>query len=137
MKALRKNLHLYFLALLLVLNLWVWFSFDLGDNRSELLTVSFLDVGQGDATFIETPSGNQVLVDAGPNKEVLRALGSVMLAQDRSIDMIIATHPDKDHIGGFPAVLERFDVDYVVRSGVEADTGVYETFGALIDDEGS
>jgi len=87
------------------------------------LTVSFLNIGQGDAIFIETPSGRQALIDGGPNRIVLRELGKVMPWYDRSIDVVIATHPDLDHIGGLVDVLARFDVGLIVESSVEDEKG--------------
>lgn len=91
-------------------------------QNPETLTVSFLDVGQGDAIFIESPAGRQVLVDAGADRKVLRELGSVLPIYDRSIDMIVSTHADKDHIGGTPRVLGRYTVDTVVTSPLVSDT---------------
>lgn len=92
------------------------------EGRAHVLRVSFLDVGQGDAIFIESPAGRQVLIDGGSTREVLRELGGLTRWYDRSIDMVVATHPDADHIGGLPDVLRRFNVSYVLRSSVE-DTG--------------
>ena len=74
------------------------------------LKVYFLDVGQGDAIFIETPSKKQVLIDAGKNKKILSLLGKVMPFGDRSIDVTIETHPDLDHAGGFVPVKERYKI---------------------------
>jgi len=96
-------------------------------NRG-MLTVAFLDVGQGDAIYIETPRGVQVLIDGGPNVHVLSALGSVVPWYDHSIDMVLATHPDKDHVGGLPFVIGRFDVSLVVENGARHDTRVYDAF---------
>lgn len=101
------------------------------------LTVSFLNIGQGDAIFIESPTGVQVLIDGGPGKAVLRELGAVMPLGDRSLDIIIATHPDMDHIGGLPFVLETYEVNTVIRSGFVADTQIYEAFTQGIEEEGS
>ena len=99
-----------------------------------ILTVAFLDVGQGDAIYIEAPNGNQVLVDGGAGKQVLRALGEVMPFYDHSLDVVIATHPDADHIGGLPFVLDRFAVGAVLEPGVTAETGVYREFEELLAD---
>lgn len=74
------------------------------------LGVTFLNVGQGDAIFIESPTGTQILIDGGPNAAVLRELGQVMGFFDRSIDLVIATHPDKDHIAGLSDVFDRYDI---------------------------
>lgn len=77
---------------------------------SQILQVAFLDVGQGDAILITAPNKNQVLIDGGPNRKVIRALGQAMPFFDRSIDLVLATHPDLDHIGGLPDVFDRFAV---------------------------
>lgn len=104
----------------------VWYAVAAKES-GRVLTVAFLDVGQGDAIFIETPSGNQVLVDGGKDKTVLRALRSVMPFYDRSIDMVVATHPDKDHIGGLFEVGKRFSVAAFASSGVAFDNTLYKT----------
>ncbi|MBL7045051.1 MAG: MBL fold metallo-hydrolase [Parcubacteria group bacterium] len=119
----KKNIKLYLLFGLLILNIFIW-SVIFGEE-SEILRVAFLDVGQGDAVFIQAPNGNQVLIDSGVNKKVLRELGKVMPFYDRSIDMLIATHPDKDHIGGFPDILKRYKVDFLLHSGRESESAIY------------
>ena len=99
----------------------------------QTLRVSFLDVGQGDAVFIETPNGNQLLYDAGPpSGAVLRALGREMPFWDNSIDVAVLSHPDMDHIGGFPDVFRRYDIGVVLEPGVSSENGVYdETIRAI------
>ncbi len=91
-------------------------------------SVSFLDVGQGDAVFIEAPGGAQMLVDGGADGSVLRELSHMMPLWDRHIDAVVATHPDKDHIGGLVEVLERYDVGAVIEPGIENNTPVTEAF---------
>jgi competence protein ComEC len=105
----------------------------LGDIREKSLTVAFLDVGQGDAIFIQAPNGVQVLIDGGPDATVLRELGQVMPFYDRSINIIIATHPDQDHIGGLVDVVQNFSVDHVIESGVTGDTATAERFNFLVE----
>lgn len=97
-------------------------------KQQGLLVVSFLNVGQGDAIFIEAPNGKQILIDSGPDSSVIRELGDVMPFWDRTIDMIIPTHADKDHIGGFPEVFKRFSIKSVYDSPNEATTAVYEAY---------
>src|SRR3989338_6178439 len=63
-----------------------------------LLHIWFLDVGQGDAIFIQAPNGNQVLIDGAPDKKVLQELGRIMPFNDNSIDILILTHPHEDHV---------------------------------------
>ncbi len=75
------------------------------------LHVAFLDVGQGDAVLITTPQGRQVLVDGGPSPTALiAALGKEMPFWDRSIDLVVMTHADADHITGLVEVLDRYKV---------------------------
>lgn len=87
----------------------------------EVLKVSFLDVGQGDAVFIQSPAGNQMLIDGGADRTVLRRLADEMPWYDRTIDVILATHPDTDHVGGLFDVLGRYKVTYIFRPGIQHD----------------
>lgn len=108
-----RSWHLVLLVLLAVLALVTVRGAGASDG---LLHIYFLDVGQGDAIFIQTPSGNQVLVDGGPNSEVLGELGKIMLPSDREIDVVLVSHPHADHISGLIEVLERYDVSTVVQA---------------------
>ncbi|MBI1957216.1 MAG: MBL fold metallo-hydrolase [Candidatus Niyogibacteria bacterium] len=133
MKNWRKNLAWYFLSALALGAVVVWSAvFHLGRST---LTVSFFDVGQGDAIFIEAPNGNQMLIDGGPDKKVLRELADVMSFWDRSIDMIVLTHPHQDHVAGLVDVLRRFDVDYAVESGARHTIAEYDAFERAVADE--
>ncbi|MEM7115880.1 MAG: DNA internalization-related competence protein ComEC/Rec2 [Chloroflexota bacterium] len=82
------------------------------------LHVAFLDVGQGDAVFIQTPSGRQILVDGGFYPSLLNdRLGRQMPFWDRHLDMVVATHPDADHVSGLVGVFERYQVDTLMTEG--------------------
>ena len=131
MQSLKINIRWYLLAILLFANFFIWNAIFI-ETRNGILTVVFLDAGQGDAIFIEAPNGNQVLIDGGPNKSVLRQLSKVMPFYDRSIDIVIATHSDKDHIGGLPDVLQRYTVDFILESGAKNDTGISRAFESAI-----
>ncbi|MCB9812307.1 MBL fold metallo-hydrolase [Candidatus Nomurabacteria bacterium] len=85
------------------------------------LTVRFLDVGQGDAIHIMTPDGYEMLVDGGPSASVLRELAKGRSFFDRSIDVVVATHPDTDHVAGLVDVLERYEVGILVETAAEHD----------------
>jgi competence protein ComEC len=89
------------------------------------LTFAVLDVGQGDALYIESPTGVQILIDGGPDSAVLRELPKVMPQFDRSLDAVIATHPDQDHIGGLVDVLRRYEVGVFIEPGVAKNTAAY------------
>lgn len=92
-------------------------------------TVQFtaLDVGQGDALFFETTSHQQMLIDGGPDNSVLDQLGRVMPFFDRSLDVVVLTHPDSDHVTGLVAVVRRYHVGRVVMTGVVKHTATYMT----------
>lgn len=92
------------------------------------LTVSFLNVGQGDAILIESPTGVQVLVDGGRDRSVLRELPKVMGPFDRTIDLVVETHPDADHIGGLPYVFDRYRVGQYVGPGISVETPAAAAF---------
>jgi competence protein ComEC len=80
------------------------------------LHVYFLDVGQGDATLIRAPDGRQILVDGGPGPTaLLNELGDVLPFWDRSLDLVLLTHPDADHLAGLLPLLERYRVDRVLE----------------------
>jgi len=94
------------------------------------LHVTFFDVGQGDAIFIQTPSGRQILVDGGAYPTVLHDhLGREIPFWDRDIDLVIATHPDADHVAGLPGVFDRYNVDRLITNSITAGT---ETYRALL-----
>jgi competence protein ComEC len=115
-----KHLKSLILVFFVLINVFIYYS--IYETHSGILKVAFLDVGQGDAIFIESPTGNQILIDGGPNGKVLESLGRVMPFYDRNIDAIITTHPDKDHIGGIPEVLNNYSVGEYFDNGAEAIT---------------
>jgi competence protein ComEC len=105
----------------------IW-SIALRSDRHGLLRVSFLDIGQGDSIYIESPTGTQVLIDGGPDATVVKRLSQVMPWWDRSIDLVIGTHPDADHIGGLIDVFSRYQVGTVLQSSVLGSTQTWNTF---------
>lgn len=106
------------------------------EKRDGTLTFAMLNIGQGDALFIEGPTGIQVLVDAGPNTgAVLRELPKVMRFGDRTIDAVIETHPDADHMGGFVDVLERYKVGAFITPGIGKDNTLTDAFDKAVDKE--
>lgn len=102
---------------LLLVTICIWTAVAQASTGGKL-TVTFLDIGQGDAIFIESPTGAQMLIDGGKNRAVIRQLSREMPWFDRSIDVVIGTHPDADHIGGLPDVLRRYRASLVVQSSV-------------------
>ncbi len=87
-----------------------------------LLHIWFLDVGQGDAIFIQAPNGNQILVDGGPDSKVLRELGRIMPFYDHSIDILVLSHPHADHLRGLIEVLKNYEVGLVLENKIPCDS---------------
>lgn len=96
-----------------------------------LLHVYFLNVGQGDAIFIQAPNGNQVLVDGGPDSKVIQELAKVMPFHDRSIDLLVLTHPDADHITGLIEVLDRYEVEQILENPIKSNAAAYAKWNEL------
>jgi len=117
-------------GVLLVLAFFAWK--ELPDGR---LHVHVLDVGQGDAIFVETPGGRQVLIDGGPSPSaVLSQLGQHMPFWDRTLDMVVLTHPDDDHITGLVEVLERYEVDAVLFREVSCEQPICQRWRQILGD---
>jgi competence protein ComEC len=97
------------------------------------LTVSVLDVGQGDSILIETPDGRHVLVDGGASGLVLaQRLGEELPFWERTIDLVALTHPQEDHMAGLVDALERYDVKQVVASPYQSDSAGFREWRDLI-----
>lgn len=122
---------LFYLVIFLFIIFILLFTYNL-ENKNKDLTFAMLDVGQGDAIFIESPSGFQILVDSGRDKKVLSELSHQMSFFDRSIDLVIMTNPDLDHIGGFVEVLEKYKVDKILEPGTYNDSEVYKKIEEII-----
>ena len=131
MFSIKQKIKYLFLIIIFSGTILIWsVIFNFADN--EFLEVYFFDIGQGDSIFIETPSKKQVLIDGGPDKTILEKLGETMPFYDKTIDLLILTHPDADHITGLVSALEYYNVKYILTSGVEKDTAVYKKWRDLI-----
>ena len=90
---------------------------------TERLRVTILDVGQGESILIQGPDRLTVLVDGGPNPATLvLELGQRLPHWQHSVDLIVLTHPDSDHLSGLMGLLERYDVDHVIQCGAGCTT---------------
>ncbi len=90
----------------------------------------FLDVGQGDATLLQTPLGKNILIDGGPDMTLLYKLGQYLPWWKQDIDLIVISHPHADHIIGIIEVIKRFKVHAVVMTDAAINT---PEFGELRD----
>jgi competence protein ComEC len=111
-----KKYFKYILIFFITTNLFAWWIiFDfLYYTKNE---VSFLSVGQGDAEFIQIPAGN-ILIDAGPDAKILSELDKSLSFYDKTIDLFILSHPNKDHFNGLFDILERYEVKAVMLNNL-------------------
>ena len=93
-----------------------------------------LDVDQGDSILIVSPSGAQIVIDGGPNMDLLSYLNDHLPFFDRTIELLILTHPDSDHITALPELLKRYQIDRIAMSGVQHKSGAYDAFLALSEE---
>ena len=101
----------FFLTFLLLANIFTWWI--IVDFQTTKETVAFLNVGQGDAELISNAAGN-ILIDAGPNNKILFELGKILPFYDRTIDLFILSHPNKDHFNGLFEILDKYKIKAVM-----------------------
>ncbi len=126
-----KNIKTILLLALVASSAVVWYAVLYYESRQDLM-VTFFDIGQGDAIFIEVPGGNQVLIDGGPNDAILAKLGRVLPFWDRTVDLLILTHPHADHLAGLLEVLKRYEVGMVMESGVNHSIAEYKEWRSIL-----
>ena len=100
------------------------------------LTIRVLVVGQGDAIVIRTPDHQTILIDGGPDDATHRELSRRLPLFDKTIDLLILTHPHADHVRGFIPLLQRFNVRRVGISGRTHTSGEYEAFDTSVRQRG-
>lgn len=99
-------------------------------KERELLKIHFIDVGQGDAIFIELPDKRAVLIDGGETNMSSRVINAINAANKNRLDFVIATHPHSDHIGGLSKVIETFEIGEIYMPTIERKS--YKTYQALM-----
>jgi len=104
--------------------------------RGDALTISVLDVGQGDSVFIELPGGETVLIDAGEGKYADGIISYINSAGYSTLNYVVATHPHADHIGGMAKVLRAFDVVNVYMPKLSHTTVTFEKLLDTIEQKG-
>jgi len=104
----------------------------IASRPSNILHIYFCDVGQGDAILIKTPQNRQILVDGGQEDQVLKCLSEALPFYDRTLDLIVLTHPHADHVGGLTDVLRSYQVEKVVFWQVPYDSADYREFVELV-----
>ena len=129
-----KKIIFFTLGVLLLANFFAW-TIALDLKKHKFLEVIFFNVGQGDAIFVETPTGHQILIDGGPSSKIIEKLTKEIPFWDRSIDLIILTHPEKDHMVGLLEVLKRYKVENILWTGIVRETPEYREWLSLIEKE--
>ncbi|QKY68249.1 ComEC/Rec2 family competence protein [Lentibacillus sp. CBA3610] len=89
------------------------------------MDVHFIDVGQGDSILVQTPSGKNILIDGGPPSAGKKVVSFLKEQDVKKLDLVIATHPDIDHIGGLTEVMKSFEVDRIMDTGKIHSTRTY------------
>jgi competence protein ComEC len=100
------------------------------------LHVYFLDVGEGDAILARSPTGSTMLIDGGPDPTTtLDQLDRHLPFWDRSIDIVVSTHPDEDHLAGLLEVVRTYDVGMVLQSGYESGSALEDAWSQILTEE--
>lgn len=128
----RKYISVVILCFIFFFCLILW-EYSIQSQIHSELQVSFLDVSQGDAIFIQTPNGTQILVDAGAQGAILSPLQKVMPQGDKTLDMVVMTHPDADHIGGFADVFAEYTITTALVSGADGTSTLYRELRQILE----
>jgi competence protein ComEC len=112
----------------------LWFWHPQQQPYANELTVVMLNIGQGDAIYLRTPHGNDVLIDGGVDRSLLYELGKTMPPFDHQLELVIATHPDSDHIAGLMELTDNYTVAHIITNGRTKETAVAQQFGQWVVD---
>ena len=119
---------------LLVIAILIWVA--AATMPDDNLHVNFLDVGEGDAILIQTPAHHDILVDGGPSPQAIGLeLGKKLPFWDRTIDLVILTHPHADHLTGLVEILQRYKVKQVLYPDLDYDSPLYDEWLSLIKEK--
>ncbi len=137
MKRPNKNLPLIIIGLLLVLDIFLWRLIIF--YKIDAPKYYFLDVGQGDSELIIASDnfGNpiKILIDGGPDNKILTQLGKILEPGDRYIDLVLMTHPQLDHFGGFIDVLRNYKIGAFLGTGRAASILAYKQLIEIIKEK--
>ncbi len=124
---------LIFVLFLSLSNFFVWREIFFLSQKP--LEVIFFDVGQGDSIFIKDRQGHQILIDGGPNKSILEKIDKELPFWDKTIDLVILTHPEYDHLKGLNYVLGKYKIENILWTGIKRETKVFADWLEILDKE--
>jgi len=105
-------------------------------SPDDKLHVTFLDVGQGDAILIQAPSGKDILIDGGPDfQKINLELSEKLPFWDRTIDLVVCTQPQADHITGLVEVIQRYKVKQVLEPGLSYNSSIYQEWLNVVENK--
>lgn len=104
-------------------------------SKDSQLMISYMDVGQGDAAYIKV-NGNDILIDAGPRSNSKELLEQLKAKNIDDFELVIATHPHEDHIGGMVDVFKEYEVKAFYSPKITHTTKTYENLVKAVKDEG-
>jgi len=136
-----KKINILFFIIFLVISIFSFVNNNLDntsyafDENSDLLTVHFIDVSQGDSIFIELPNDEVMLIDAG-EKDYGEIVSSYIDDLNyEKIDYVIGTHPHTDHIGGLSTVINDFEIKNIYMPKVTTNTKTFLNLLNTIDNK--
>lgn len=121
----KRNIILVLLSLGFLSLLFIFQSSKFLDKQLHMVVC---DIGQGDAIYIRADNGADMLIDGGPDDDVLNCLSDHMPFWDRTLEVVILTHPDADHLRGLVSVVERYKVNHFVTINISKDTSIFRLF---------
>ena len=126
----KNNLKKYVILILLLSSFFYTFFSYVQKNffqvSNQNLQFHFIDVGQGDSSLIITPKGKTILIDAGDEAHAKKVVSYIREQGIEKLDLVIATHPDADHIGGMDKVIKNFDIGVFAMPDASAKTNQYK-----------
>src|SRR3989344_5040124 len=106
------------------------------DRADGLFHIVFCDVGQGDAIYMRFPGGEDVIVDGGPNTRILTCVSEHMAFWDRTIEIVLLTHPQYDHFKGLTDIISRYEVELLLAPPVDNKAESYHEFMNIVREKG-
>lgn len=126
-----KKTWSYFISTLFIVTVLVWLAvIQIPTGNLRIIACS---VGQGDAYLVEKDQF-QMLIDGGPNNDVVNCLGKYMPFWDRNIEIMVSTHPDSDHYKGLIEVMKRYSIGKLIASEANKDNASYNEFKSTVED---